>query len=202
MKTALVWPLLAVLALAACGEDDDYASRDSNGPICGNKQIRGVKVDPIGTGGGCGIANPVKVSSVSGVMLQMQPVLNCEAATALNTYVREGAKPAIGKTGGGLQSIDIVAHYACRRRNNLPQGKLSEHARGNAVDIAGFNLRNGETLTVLGDWASGKHAKTVQALHKTACGPFGTVLGPRSDRFHRDHFHFDVADYRSGPYCR
>ncbi|MEM9755898.1 MAG: extensin family protein, partial [Pseudomonadota bacterium] len=25
---------------------------------------------------------------------------------------------------------------------------------------------------------------------------------PESDRFHQDHFHFDVADYRSGPYCR
>ena len=32
--------------------------------------------------------------------------------------------------------------------------------------------------------------------------PFGTVLGPNSDRFHRDHFHFDMASYSSGAYCR
>jgi len=30
----------------------------------------------------------------------------------------------------------------------------------------------------------------------------GTVLGPEANRFHRDHFHFDTAEYRSGPYCR
>jgi hypothetical protein len=39
-------------------------------------------------------------------------------------------------------------------------------------------------------------------MHKAACGPFGTVLGPNSNRFHQDHFHFDTARYRSGSYCR
>ena len=42
----------------------------------------------------------------------------------------------------------------------------------------------------------------MRKMHRTACGPFGTVLGPDSDRFHRDHFHFDTAKYRSGPFCR
>jgi len=39
-------------------------------------------------------------------------------------------------------------------------------------------------------------------MHRAACGPFGTVLGPNADRFHQDHFHFDTARHRSGPYCR
>ena len=33
-------------------------------------------------------------------------------------------------------------------------------------------------------------------------GGFGTVLGPESDQFHQDHFHFDTARHRGGPYCR
>ncbi len=39
----------------------------------------------------------------------------------------------------------VVAHYACRNRNNKRGGKLSEHAKGNAIDIAAFTLKNGET---------------------------------------------------------
>jgi hypothetical protein len=42
----------------------------------------------------------------------------------------------------------------------------------------------------------------MRRAHKTACGPFGTVLGPNADRYHQDHFHFDTARYRSGSYCR
>ena len=40
-------------------------------------------------------------------------------------------------------------------------------------------------------------------LHRAACGPFGTVLGPNANAAHRDHYHFDTARYRSGTaYCR
>ena len=44
--------------------------------------------------------------------------------------------------------------------------------------------------------------KALKKMHKIACGPFGTVLGPNANRFHRDHFHFDTARYRSGSYCK
>jgi hypothetical protein len=56
-------------------------------------------------------------------------------------------------------------------------------------------------MTVLTDW-NGRYASQLRAMSQAACGPFGTVLGPEADRFHRDHFHFDTADYRSGSYCR
>jgi hypothetical protein len=39
-------------------------------------------------------------------------------------------------------------------------------------------------------------------MHKSACGPFGTVLGPDADKYHKDHFHFDVAKHGNGAYCR
>jgi hypothetical protein len=42
----------------------------------------------------------------------------------------------------------------------------------------------------------------MRRMHRGACGPFGTVLGPEADRYHQDHFHFDTARYRSGSYCR
>ena len=57
-------------------------------------------------------------------------------------------------------------------------------------------------MTILNDWNRGTHGKALVKSHAAACGIFGTVLGPRSDGYHRDHFHFDTANYRSGAYCR
>ncbi|HBV54823.1 MAG TPA: extensin family protein, partial [Rhodobacteraceae bacterium] len=96
----------------------------------------------------------------------------------------------------------IAASYACRGRNNQKGARLSEHSFGHAVDISGLTLRDGTMITVLQGWGSGKDGKLLKRLHRDACGPFGTVLGPNSDRFHKDHFHFDTARYRSGPYCK
>ena len=97
--------------------------------------------------------------------------------------------------------MTVAAGYACRTRNSRPGGRLSEHARGNAIDISAFRLRDGTRLTVLDDWNS-RNRDVMRRLWRSACGPFGTVLGPNADAHHRDHFHFDVAEYRSGSYCR
>ena len=80
--------------------------------------------------------------------------------------------------------------------------RLSEHGKGRAIDISGLVLANGEVITVLKGWRQPGESKLLKTLHKAACGPFGTVLGPNSDRFHQDHFHFDTARYRSGAFCR
>jgi hypothetical protein len=37
----------------------------------------------------------------------------------------------------------------------------------------------------------------LRRLHKGACGPFSTVLGPEANEAHRNHFHFDLAERRS-----
>ena len=101
-----------------------------------------------------------------------------------------------------MKSIKVVAHYACRTRNNKKGARISEHGKGRAVDIAAINLNDGSQMTVLNGWRSAKNGPALKRMHKAACGPFGTVLGPNADRYHQDHFHFDTARYRSGPYCR
>lgn len=173
------------------------------GAVCNNPAIKGVRIKPIpGRLRGCGVAEPVRVTSVSGVTLSQSSTLDCSTARALNAWVKDAAKPQLEDIGGGLQSLNIVAHYACRTRNNRRGARISEHGRGRAIDIAGFMLRNGQSITVLRGWGDPGQGPVLRKLHQTACGPFGTVLGPNSDRFHRDHFHFDVASYRSGPFCR
>lgn len=173
------------------------------GALCGAPGLLGDRLEPItGRSSGCGIAEPVRLREVDGVTLSAPATINCNTARALQTWLNDAAIPAVGRSGGGITSLRVVASYACRTRNSQRGTRLSEHATGNAIDIAGIGLANGSELTVLGGWRDNRVGPVLREMHRGACGPFGTVLGPNSDRFHQDHFHFDVATYRSGPYCR
>ena len=173
------------------------------GSVCGKRGIRGYPVSRVrGKIGGCGIANPVKVTEIDGVKLTREVLIGCDAARSLYSWVHRSAKRTVGRKGGGLAKIQTIAGYSCRTRNSRRGARLSEHAKGKAVDIAGFVLKDGTTLSVDKDWRQGSKGRVLKKLHKSACGPFGTVLGPNADRHHRDHFHFDVARHRGGAYCR
>lgn len=194
--------VIAGLFLAGCGGGDAPDRDLPGGAICGNPAILGERIDPIGSGGACGIAKPVRVLSVGGVTLSTPARMDCTTANALHRWMEKGAKPAIDKRGGGISELHVMASYACRTRNNRRGAKLSEHAKGHAIDIGGVVLRDGTRVSVLEGWNTGTDGKALRKMHSAACGPFGTVLGPNADRHHRNHFHFDTARYRSGPYCR
>ncbi|MFK7877706.1 MAG: extensin family protein [Paracoccaceae bacterium] len=173
------------------------------GAVCGDVDIQGDVVGFVpGRVSGCGVKDAVKVRSVSGIGLTQGAVMNCTTAKALKTWVTDSVKPAFANQGGGLDRLKVAAHYACRTRNNKTGARISEHGKGRAIDISGFYLRDGSLVTVLKGWRAKGSARALARVHKGACGPFGTVLGPNADRFHQDHFHFDTAKYRSGPYCR
>lgn len=175
----------------------------SKGAVCGDPAIRGQALAPIvGRIKGCGLDAPVKVTAIDGVALSMAATMDCATAKALKSWVVNGAKPAVGKTGGGIKSLQIMGSYSCRARNNQKGEKISEHGRGKAVDIGAINLVNGTSISVLKGWRDPKQGKILAKMHKAACGPFGTVLGPKANAFHQDHFHFDTARYRGSSYCR
>ena len=173
------------------------------GTICGNPAIRGRVLPPIaGRISECAVANPVQVTEVAGIRLSTAATMTCETAQALLSWTERGAVPAVGRLGGGIAEYRVAAHYACRPRNNQRGERISEHGKGKAIDISAFTLRNGVQITVLDGWPDRTQGRILQQMHRAACGPFGTVLGPEANRLHRDHFHFDTASYRSGPYCR
>lgn len=173
-----------------------------NGNICGAKSIKGTRVDPVRGPGACGILNPVRVTEVEGVQMSTPIIVDCPTAVALAEWVRNGVKPAIGKEGGGVAVLKVAGSYSCRPRNNQAGARLSEHASGRAVDISGFQLHDGKTISVLRGWRERATRRTLRKIHAVACGPFGTVLGPGADRHHQDHFHLDTASHRNGSYCR
>lgn len=177
--------------------------RERRDAICGDPDIQGEEIGRVeGHLQGCGAENAVRVRAVSGVALSQYAILTCDAARALNTWVSTGLRKSVGRMGGGVASLKVAAHYSCRTRNHKPGAPISEHGKAKAIDISEIRLQNGDTLNVLRDWGQGKKGRALRKAHKAACGPFGTTLGPGSDGYHEDHFHYDAARWRSGPVCR
>jgi len=171
----------------------EAASMD--GAVCGVPGIKGEVIAPIQSKvGGCGVPEAVRVTSVAGVRLSQAATVDCSVATALNTWVSDVAQPAFD---GRLGELQIAAHYICRSRNNVKGAKVSEHGKGRAIDISAFVLTDGKVLTVAKDYN-----RTLRRIYKAACGIFRTTLGPGSDGYHEDHFHFDTSARSGGAYCR
>ncbi len=172
------------------------------GAVCGDPTILGKAIPPILSRiKGCGLEDGVSVTSVAGVALSQPASIDCATAQALKEWVESGVKPAVGRKGGGVAALQVAGSYTCRSRNNQKGARVSEHGRGRAVDIAAILLADGTAVTVERGWGTKRSGATLAAMRKAACGPFNTVLGPGSDRFHHDHFHLDTARGR-GPYCR
>lgn len=173
------------------------------GRLCGTRGLEGEQLEAItGRIEGCGIDEPIRLREVDGIRLTQPATINCDTALALQEWLSETVVPTVGRRGGGVENIRVIASYSCRTRNSRPGARLSEHALGNAIDIAAIGLQNGSELSVLDGWNDRRDGDLLQEMHRGACGIFGTVLGPNSDRFHQDHFHLDVASYRRGSYCR
>lgn len=172
-------------------------------PVDPRQLGRAEQLAPISQGNGCHIPNPWKVRSVAGVDLENGATLNCSVVGPLNNWLNGVAQPAaLLAFGEPIRSTRVAASYGCRARNNKRGAKMSEHGFGNAIDLSEFTLASGRKVTVQAGWGGNAQDRAfLRDLHSGACGNFTTVLGPRSDRHHHDHFHFDLAP-RKGSYCK
>ncbi len=203
-RRGLFSSLRPLLRPRAVGEKGTAAQNlKARGAVCGDPAIQGELVGAVpGKIKGCGVIKAVKVREVSGISLSQHAVMDCVTAKALKTWINKGVKPAVGNAGGGVKGLRVAAHYACRTRNNKPGAKISEHGKGRAIDISAIQLRDVSELSVARHWRTAQRGRMLKQMHKAACGPFGTVLGPDGDRYHQDHFHFDTARHRGGSFCR
>jgi hypothetical protein len=151
--------------------------------------------------GACAIPLPVRLRSLAigadDIPLTGEPVLDCRLAERLADWLGNVVEPlARHHLGGGLAAVETGPGYVCRNRNNEAAGKLSEHAKGNALDIAAFALRDGRRVAVLPpDRVAPAEAAFLAAVRTTACGYFLTVLGPGSDAAHAEHLHVDLGQH-------
>ena len=118
---------------------------------------------------------------------------------ALEAWLSDIVQPdAQARFGQKVATVDVFGAYSCRSVDNIGGARLSEHAFGNAVDVAGFTLADGRTLAIRA--ATGRSADTQEAaflheVHAGACQYFTTVLGPGADVFHYNHIHLDLANH-------
>lgn len=203
MQNAILAVVIFLTAVSCGKRQSAHPVPEGLKVLCGDSEIIGLELPEItDSTSSCGISQPVEVHFISGIKLNERPVLNCETAKTFRIWVDEAAQPAVRKARAQITDIRVVASYACRTRNSQRGAKLSEHAIGNAIDIAGFTFDDGTVISVLEHWRSDKYGPVLQDMYSRACGMFGTTLGPDGDRFHQDHMHFDTAGYRSGAYCR
>lgn len=132
------------------------------------------------------------------------PPTTCAVGAAFVLWLRQGVQPAAEAIlGARVARIEHFGAYSCRRLYGREQGRWSEHATGNAIDVAAFVLADGRRVSVLGDWhGSGDEASFLREARDQACGVFGTVLSPDYNAAHADHFHLDQARRSFGGVCR
>ena len=92
-----------------------------------------------------------------------------------------------------MVEIKQISAYSCRGMNGNPRARISEHAFGNALDIASFTLADGRKITVKNGWrGSPEEQGFLRDVQGAACEQFNTVLAPGSNVYHYDHIHVDL----------
>lgn len=132
------------------------------------------------------------------------PATTCAVGAAFELWLHRGVQPAAQDLlGAWVARIEHLGAYNCRRMYGRDTGRWSEHATGNALDVAAFVLEDGRRISVRQDWAEkGKKAAFLRRVRNEACGVFGTVLSPDYNAAHADHFHLDQASRAFGGVCR
>lgn len=125
------------------------------------------------------------------------PKATCPLIAAIvlweNTVLKRAAKKHLKSP---IAKIHSVRAFTCR--NIAGQGRPSQHSFANALDITGFSLKNGQKITVLNDWGKRTPAgRFLRDVRDQSCDIFHMVLSPEYNRAHRDHFHFDLGDWKS-----
>lgn len=123
-------------------------------------------------------------------------VASCPVAAALALWERDVVQPAARRHfGDRVARIDHAGSYSCRRLYGRAEGRFSEHATADAIDILGFRLADGRRISVLRDWRGDPNdAAFLRDVRDGGCDLFATVLSPDYNSAHADHFHFDQAE--------
>jgi hypothetical protein len=126
--------------------------------------------------------------------------LACPLVSALDHWVSEGVQPAAMRWfGAQVVEIKQISAYSCRGMVGSGGSGISEHAFGNAIDIAAFTLADGRRITVQEGWhGSPEEQGFLRDVHLAACDNFSTVLAPGYNAAHYNHIHVDLMRRSSG----
>jgi Extensin-like protein C-terminus len=134
------------------------------------------------------------VATVGPVAVKPAATLACPIVSALDRWLSDSVQPAAQRWfGGRVVEIKQISAYSCRGMNGNPGAHISEHAFGNALDIAAFTLADGRRIVVKDGWhGMPEEQGFLRDVQAAACQQFNTVLAPGSNSYHYDHIHVDL----------
>jgi hypothetical protein len=138
---------------------------------------------------------PVQPFAVAGpVAVKPVATLACPIVSVLDRWLAENVQPAAQRWfGQRVVEIKQISAYSCRGMNGNPNAHISEHAFGNALDIAAFTLADGRHVSVKDGWHGlPEEQGFLRDVEAGACQQFTTVLAPGSNVYHYDHIHVDL----------
>jgi hypothetical protein len=134
------------------------------------------------------------VGGIGAVAVKPAATLACPIVSVLDRWLNDSVQPAAQRWfGSRVVEIKQISAYSCRGMNGNPNAHISEHAFGNALDIAAFTLADGRRITVKDGWHGlPEEQGFLRDVEGAACQQFNTVLAPGSNVYHYDHIHVDL----------
>ena len=141
-----------------------------------------------------GPAQPGSVAAFGPVAVRPAATLACPIVSVLDRWLADSVQPAAMRWfGARVVEIRQISAYSCRGMNGNPHAHISEHAFGNALDIAAFTLADGRSISVKDGWKGlPEEQGFLRDVQASACREFSTVLAPGSNVYHYNHIHVDL----------
>jgi hypothetical protein len=140
------------------------------------------------------------INNFGPVTIKPTATLACPIVSVLDRWLSESVQPAAQRWfGARVVEIKQISAYSCRGMNGNSNAHISEHAFGNALDIAAFTLADGRRISVKEGWKGMPEEQGfLRDVQGSACQQFNTVLAPGSNVYHYDHIHVDLMRRASG----
>jgi hypothetical protein len=144
--------------------------------------------------------DPAVTGSVGPVEVKPVATLACPIVSALDQWIATAVQPAAMRWfRAPVVEIKQISAYSCRGMNGNSNAHISEHAFGNALDIAEFVLADGHKVSVQYGWrGSPEEQAFLHDVQLAACNEFTTVLAPGANIYHYNHIHVDLMRRASG----
>jgi hypothetical protein len=147
-----------------------------------------------------GPRGPMGTASAGPVEVSPPATLACPIVAALDQWIGTAVQPAAMRWfRQPVVEIKQISAYSCRGMNGDPNAHISEHAFGNALDIAEFDLADGHVIKVQYGWhGTPEEQGFLHDVQSAACDQFATVLAPGANVYHYNHIHVDLMRRASG----
>ncbi len=171
--------------------------------VCLNKLSQAQHLDyaqaaPKNEGRTCGWTIAANMTGAGGSKFRPHTVTaQCQVVLASYIWLLEVDGHAQKYLGSGLKKTHHTGTYSCRRQRGNASGTWSQHAFANAWDITGFELEDGQVISITKHWRSDgskvakARSKFLKKSRASACKLFNVVLTPDFNAAHKDHFHLD-----------